>query len=259
MLSVIIPSYRDPYLQNTIDSLLENATGELEIIVVLDGYWPDPPLKQDPRMRQIHKGKNGGMREAINSGVAIARGKWIMRTDEHCMFSKGFDTILERDCKSDWIMTPRRYFLDVKKWKVMDDPYIDYEKLVIQTVKGVKKWTGYPWESRQKERAHKKVDQTMAMQGSCWFMHKQWWDDVIGELQTKGYGPHLQDSHEMVFKTWQAGGKLMVNKNIWFAHKHVSFTRTHRYGNTDFTPCLEYSFNTWEKYYREHIRRKWKI
>ena len=43
-LSVIIPCHKDPYLQKTIDSLLENATGEIEVIAVLDGYWADPPL-----------------------------------------------------------------------------------------------------------------------------------------------------------------------------------------------------------------------
>lgn len=41
MLSVIIPSWKDPLLQKTIDSLLENAGGEIEIIAVLDGYWPE--------------------------------------------------------------------------------------------------------------------------------------------------------------------------------------------------------------------------
>lgn len=25
----------------------------------------------------------------------------------------------------------------------------------------------------------------------------------------------------------------MVNKNTWFAHKHISFSRTHNYGNEE--------------------------
>ena len=89
-----------------------------------------------------------------------------------------------------------------------------------------------------------------------WVMSRFWWDNVIGELQTEGYGPMYQDSHEMVFKTWLAGGKLMVNKNTWFAHKHVSFPRTHKYGNTDFTPNLKYAHDLWRPYYEE-IKNKW--
>jgi len=258
MLSIIIPSYRDPLLHKTIESVLENAKGEIEVIAVLDGYWPIAPIKQDPRVRVIHLGKNRGMREAINAGVALSRGEFIMRTDEHCMFGEGFDVILTKDCQPDWIVTARRYFLDTVKWEVMDMPYVDYEKLVIQTAGYTKKFTGIPWEERAKERAGIPIDETMAMQGSMWVMSHEWWNKVIGELETEGYGPMYQDSHEMVFKTWQAGGKLMVNKNTWFAHKHVSFPRTHSYGNTDYLPNLKYAHDLWRPYYDE-VKKKWRI
>ncbi|MBI1864015.1 glycosyltransferase, partial [Candidatus Woesebacteria bacterium] len=66
MLSVVIPSYKDPLLHKTIDSLLENAEGEIEIIAVLDGYWPSTPIKNEERVRVLHLGKNRGMRRAIN-------------------------------------------------------------------------------------------------------------------------------------------------------------------------------------------------
>jgi hypothetical protein len=103
------------------------------------------------------------------------------------------------------------------------------------------------------------IDETMAMQGSMWVMPHKWWDDVIGELQTEGYGPLYQDSHEMVFKTWKAGGKLMLNKNTWFAHKHRSFSRTHNYGTAEAAPGWKYSLDTWKDYYLNEIKPKWKI
>jgi len=112
MLSVIIPSFKDPLLFKTIESLLENAEGEIEIIAVLDGYWPDAAMINDERVKYLHIGKNRGMREAINAGVAISRGEYIMRTDEHCVFGKGYDVILTNSLESNWIVTPRRYFLD---------------------------------------------------------------------------------------------------------------------------------------------------
>lgn len=259
-LSVIIPSYKDPLLIKTIDSLLVTSElGErLEIIAVLDGYWPDVPMIDDERLRYVHLGKNRGMREAINAGVAISRGEYIMRTDEHCVFGKGFDVILTQNIEPNWIVTPRRYCLDPVKWEVMDLPFVDYEKLSIQTAKDTRKFTGIPWTERQEERKDIMIDETMAMQGSCWVMPRSWWDSVIGELQTEGYGPMYQDSHEMVFKTWKAGGKLIVNKNTWFAHKHVSFPRTHDYGNTDFYPNLKYAHDLWRPYYEE-IKKLWKL
>jgi len=132
-LSVIIPSYKDPLLQKTIDSLLENSKldKDLEIIPVLDGYWPETPLKEDKRVKIVHIGKNSGMREAINAGVRVASGEYLMRTDEHAIFSRGYDQILTSQTKDNWIVTPRRYFLDTEKWEVMNIPPVDYMKLKI--------------------------------------------------------------------------------------------------------------------------------
>jgi len=55
-LSIIIPSRDDRYLQKTIDDLIEKAVGEIEIIVVLDGYWPTTMVKDHPLVKIIHHG-----------------------------------------------------------------------------------------------------------------------------------------------------------------------------------------------------------
>lgn len=260
MLSVVIPSYKDPLLHKTIESLLENAEGEIEIIAVLDGYWPKLLIQEDSRVRILHLGRNRGMREAINAGVAIARGEYIMRTDEHCAFGRGFDIILTRDLEPNWIVTPRRYFLDPVKWEIMDIPPVDYMLLKIVNVgNGVKKFSGREAPGNDSEP----IQESMAMQGSCWVMRRSWWDEVIGELQSQGYGPHYQDSHEIVFKTWKAGGKLMVNKNTWHAHKHRDFPRTHNNGTKENPSNNEaswaYSLSVWRDYYEKEIKPKWKI
>lgn len=258
MLSIVIPSYKDPLLHKTIDSLLENASGEIEIVTVLDGYWPDTELTKDPRIKVIHLGKNRGMRQAINAGVSIAKGEFIMRTDEHCAFGKGYDVILTKDLQPNWIVTPRRYFLDPVNWEVMEIPPVDFMKLKIVNVSdGVQKFSGVDAPGDNSEP----IQESMAMQGSCWVMRKDWWDKVIGELQTEGYGPHYQDSHEMVFKTWKAGGKLMVNKNTWHAHKHRDFPRTHNNGTkenpSNNEACWAYSLSVWRDFYEKEIKPKW--
>ena len=67
----------------------------------------------------------------------------------------------------------------------------------------------------------------------------------------------------MVFKTWKAGGKLMVNKNTWFAHKHDSFPITHNVrspenpGKPD--ECYAYALSVWGDYYLNEIKPKWQI
>lgn len=259
MLSVIIPSYKDPYLHKTIDSLLDNAEGEIEIVVVLDAYWPLKMITLDDRIKIVHLGQNVGMRGAINAGVRSSTGEHIMRTDEHCMFSKGFDVELVKRCRHNWIVSLKRYFLDPVKWEVMDLPPVECEKLVIQ---GNKKFSGKPWNDRLELFQGNTLIESMAMQGSMWMMHRAWWDNVIGELQTEGYGPHYQDSHEMVFKTWKKGGRLMFNLNAWYAHKHRTFSRTHQEGTKENPANREagwrYALDTWGEYYEE-IKKLWGI
>ena len=266
MLSVIIPSWKDPLLHKTIDSLLDNSEGEIEIIVVLDSYWPITPIKNDPRIKIIHLGRNRGMRGAINAGMAIAKGEFVMRLDEHCAFGKGYDRIMTESCGPNQIMTARRYFLNPVTWTIMDIPHIDYEKLSIQkdAQGNAVKFAGQRWRSRDEQRKDIMVDETTAMQGSMWIMPRKWFNEVCGgELQTVGYGPTYQDSVEVTMKTWQAGGKLMVNKNTWYAHKHRSFSRTHQEGTPENPSNREaswkYSLDTWRDYYESVIRPRFNI
>lgn len=260
-LSCIIPSYKDPLLQKTVDSLLENSElGEgLEIIVVLDGYWPVVPLKDDKRVRIIHHGRNKGMRGAINSGMAIARGEFVGRMDEHCLLGPGYDKILTESCKPNQIMTPRRFFLDPIKWKVMEElDYVDSEKLVIQDVgNGVRKFAGQKWRSRDKQFKDVPIFESYAMQGSFWCTPKKLWDEAVGEFDTENFGPHQGDSHELTFKVWQKGGELVVNRNVWFAHKFRKFPRTHNNGSPENPANAEQSYkhmlDKYETYYNEVI------
>lgn len=264
--SAIIPAYKDPFVHPTIESLLLNSElgDQFEVIVVLDGYWPKTPVIQHDRVKVVHLGKNRGMRDAINTGALVASGEFLLRSDQHCSFAKGFDRILSEDCQPNWIMTATRYFLDPVKWKIMEEhkPVIT-EKLVIQDNK---KFSGARWRSRDKQYENEDIIESMAMQGSCWLMPRKWFMDVVYPLQTDGYGQMYQDGHEMVFKTWKAGGKLMVSKKTWFAHKHRSFTSGRHEGTKENSSkrgsnfeAGRYALSVWRDYYENEIRPLWKI
>lgn len=256
-LSVIIPSYKDPLLHKTIQGILDNFETDFEIIPVLDGYKPDQPIIEHERVKPVYLEHNVGMRGAINAGVRIALGNYIMRTDEHVMFCKGYDKTLLQDIKDDQIVVGKRYFLDPVKWEIMqEEGCIEYEKLIINNTP--KKFSSQKWITRSREKADVMIDENMAMQGSVWLMSRFWWNKVIKELQTEGYGPHYQDSTEMLFKTWKAGGKLMLNKNAWYAHKHRGFPRTHHYSNEKARLEWIYALNKWFPKYQE-IRTAWGI
>lgn len=229
MLSVIIPSRVDQYLQRTIDELLEKAKGDIEIIVVLDGYWPKPALKDDPRVVILHQGtvhNNPGMRAAINQGVALAKGEFIMKIDEHCMVDEGFDLKLAEDCGDTDLIIPRRYRLDADAWKVIEDGRAPVDYMFI----------AYPYErpfdrrcglygggidkQRTVDRKDVLIDETMSFQGSCYFCKKDYWNKLIAPLDDVNYGAFNHEAQEIGFKVQLSGGRVLVNKKTWYAHLH---------------------------------------
>ena len=231
MITAILPSRNEQYLQDTVNSLLNNALGEIEVIVVLDGYWPDPPIKNDKRVVIIHKTTPGGMRAGINSAVAIAKGEFLMKADAHCMFSGGFDKVLAEDCKENQVMIPRRYPLDVKNWKIeerTDNKYpMDYMDLD-STLHGV--------ENRQKNNdpALKEIliDDLMSSQGSVWFMPKILFHK-LDLMDDENYGTFWNEFQEIGLKAWLGGYEVKINKKCWYAHFHKTEGRGYNLDSID--------------------------
>ena len=111
MISVIIPAFNEPYLQRTIDDLLTKASGDIEIIVVLDGYWPSVLLPDYKNVTVIHRSVQMGMRHAINSAARLAKGQYLMKCDAHCAFEKGFDVLSQILNLLRRQFTPEAFFL----------------------------------------------------------------------------------------------------------------------------------------------------
>lgn len=227
-LSVIIPSRTDQYLNQTINDLLSKAEEDIEIIVVLDGYWPTKTV-EDKRVTYIHHGtihNNRGMREGINRGVLASSGEYIMKIDEHCMMDVGYDKKLKADCEDNWVVIPRRYRLDPDNWVLIEDgrPPIDYMYLAYPYERPFDKTCGLhgsEWKERQRERAHIEIDDTMSWQGSCWFVKRSYWDTLFPDgLDSVNYGFFTQEAQEIGNKVWLSGGRLIVNKKTWYAHYH---------------------------------------
>jgi len=233
MLSVIIPSRNQPtwqFTQKTVTDLFEKATGDIEVIVVMDGYQLDPPLKSHKKLIVIHNPESKGMRPAINAAAAVAKGKYIMKVDDHCMFGESYDEILAADCSYDTLAVPSRYALDGENWKRKYGP-IDYLTLTYpfhldnqfgfgmhgKKFLGERGFTGGYFE-KEKKLKHILIDDMLTCQGSCWFMPKKLFE-AIGGMQHKGYLDH-QEAQEMCFKVWLSGGRCIINKRTWYAHLH---------------------------------------
>lgn len=267
MLSIAIPSRNEKFLKKTIDDVLTHATGDIEIFPVLDGYEPPADeIVEDPRVHYLRIPLGDGKchkRQGVNMMVDVCRGEYVMSLDAHCMVAQGFDEQLARDHQPDWVQIPRRHRLDAENWclqKQSDNrPPIDYEYLMFplehhlpsSSPKEPKK-EGYPalhgfkWDSRSLARSGIPIDETMVIQGSFWFMTKEWFR-AMDLMQIEGFSGWGQEGEEISFKTWLAGGKVMVNKNTWYAHLHKGskYGRMYFMSKESIKQCNVYSYDFW--------------
>ena len=210
-------------MHKTINSLLENAEGTIEIIVVLDGYNPLQPIKTDPRLRVLQLKENRGMRGAINVGLAEAKGDFVMKIDSHCKVGKGFDRIMAESCAENWLMIPRRYTLNLKEWRRGKDRDIkDYHYLSFPKP-GSRGLTPREWRRRTYERFDDPkfaIDDTMSFQGSCWLANREYFMKQVGFLDDRPetYSTFAGDQLEIGLKYWLNGGEIKVIKKTWYAH-----------------------------------------
>lgn len=87
LISVIVPIYKvEQWLEDCVDSILAQSYENLEVILVDDGS-PDESGRicdryalKDERVRVVHK-ENGGLSDARNAGLEIARGSYYYFVD----------------------------------------------------------------------------------------------------------------------------------------------------------------------------------
>lgn len=92
--TVFIPAYNaSRYLQETLNSVLDQSFSDFELLVVDDGSTDDTPrmldefCRQDPRVRVVTNERNKGRPATRNVGLRLARGRYLalMDADDYCV------------------------------------------------------------------------------------------------------------------------------------------------------------------------------
>jgi glycosyltransferase involved in cell wall biosynthesis len=245
-LSIVIPARNELFLARTVQDIVENRRGKTEVIVVADGYWPDPVIEDYPDVHLVHYAKSIGQRAATNAGARLSNAKFIMKADGHCAFDEGFDVKLMADCEYTWTAVPRMYNLHVFNWVCnkcgesrymgpkefkcvkcsKDKPHADWKMEMVWQPRWSRKSDYMRFDSDLKfqywgsfadrEEAKGDVTDQMACVGACWMMHRErYWE--LGGMDER-HGSWGQMGVEVSCKTWLSGGRQVVNKKTWFAH-----------------------------------------
>lgn len=265
-LTILIPARQEEFLEQTIQDILTNSEAQTEIIVVLDGYLPNPALTvNDPRLTLIYNPEAKGQRAATNQAAKLAKGKYVMKADAHVAFDKGFDRkMLEAFKRLDdnVTMIPVMRNLHAFDW-VCPEGHKSYQgKSNICTTcqkECTKKdvcWIPKPSPSRFTFTFDKTMHfqywgtlakrpenimgaltndgtndptlrETMSIQGSCFMLTKQRYFDLDISSETD-FHSWGQQGVEVACKTWLGpnGGRVIANLNTWYAHMF----RTNNFG-----------------------------
>jgi glycosyltransferase involved in cell wall biosynthesis len=194
MISIIIPSLNEPYLQKTVEDITKHAETEIEILVGDDAK------------------EKLGQRAIMNKLAKEAKGDYLMKCDAHCSFGQGFDRIMLEDMDDYTILAPYLLPLDGETWKVGNNRHSSYvfdTNLVMQHA----------------PNNEELVNETMCLQGSCFMVKtKNYWKWNLCE---EGLGSWGGQGVELGIKAYLNDGVCKTTKKTYYGH-------VFRHGETDF-------------------------
>ena len=136
LISIIIPVYKvEKYLEKCIESVLKQTYTNLQIILVDDGSPDncgkicDEYAKKDARIEVIHKA-NGGLSDARNVGISIAKGKYIGFVDS--------DDYIKTDMYEKLINLIKKYNADISVCNLYD--VIDGKEYIRNKENGIQEY-----------------------------------------------------------------------------------------------------------------------
>jgi len=246
-LSILIPSRNEMFLARTIEDILANIETDTEIIVVLDGQWADPGIKDNDRVNIIYLPESIGQRAATNLACKLSRAKFVMKIDAHCSFDKGFDRKMIAEMQDNWTMAPIMRNLWAFDWKCYTCGWKKYQgptpekcencgganirRKIMWVAKIRPLSSSFCFDSEPhfqyfreytkrpefiKDLGETGLTETMSLQGSCFMITREkYWELNICD---ESFGSWGNQGLEVAVKTWLSGGRVVVNHKTWYAH-----------------------------------------
>lgn len=238
-LSIVIPARNEMFLAKTIEDIVSHCEEDTEVIAVLDGAWADPQIAVHPKVKILFFPESIGQRAATNAGVKLSTAKYIMKCDAHCAFDQGFDRkmIEAMEKEGNVTMAPAMRNLHAFDW-VCEEGHRRYQgpsgvctvcgKETVRDVVWIPKTnptsTSYRFDTTlhfqyfneyKKNQAGNLVE-SMSLQGSCFMLTREKYWEL--EICDEKFGSWGAQGTEVACKTWLSGGRVLINKNTWYAH-----------------------------------------
>jgi hypothetical protein len=246
-LSFLVPARNEEFLVRTVQDLLEHTTDSSEILVGLDGYWPEPGIPDHPRVKIFHVTEPIGQRAMQNQLARLSRARYVAKVDAHCSFDQGFDRkmldffkevgddmvavgIMRNLHAFDWVCEDghRRYqgpsgvCIECGKPTTKDVVWIGKERPESTSYcfdaephfQYFRDYTRRPEYQEMKEKYG--YTETMSLQGSFFMStrHNYWKYELCDERA----GSWGNQGIELACSAWLSGLRVLCNHKTWYAH-----------------------------------------
>lgn len=204
--SVIIPAHNEQeWLNRTIDNIFKTAKGEIEVIVVLNGYEQEV----DNKAKVLKAALNIGERGAMNWAVKEATKTHILRIDAHCDFSPdGWDVMMEEVTDDKTITVAVLTAVD-KQWNRLKGHWYGFARL-LPTMEA-------KWEKPNRDHsAYKTVEPNMTFTGCGFMLTKKFYEEIGGADES--LPPMGAIGEEFSVKAWVASGKVQTRTDVMIGH-----------------------------------------
>lgn len=206
-ITVVITALDEPYVNKTIDGIIESDNGSLKEIIVIDDVSKEPIAH--PEAKVIRNEEQKGLVWGRNHGTELADSEIIISIDPHCKItSKRWMSVIQKKLSEDYscIAVPKTYSLDVERWEEMKGRIPGYKT----------RWDwklDFNWVSTP-------GPYMPAFAGHCFAFTKSWWEYCGGfDTGMKVWGG---ENIEFALRTWLLGGTVEVIDCIvahWFKKK----------------------------------------
>lgn len=200
-LSIVIPSYNQhELLKQCLDQIYAVNTENYEIILVDNGS--DPPLPMDYCGQLIRNESNLGFATAVNQGIEVAKGEYVILLNNDCLVTPNWDNLLLSRLESYSIVGPRTNFCSgIQRTKI--GAYNSLEQLNEQS----RKFT--VTHANETTEANFIIGFCMAFKGSLW--------EEIGKFNDSIW-PYIGAEIDFCFRVRENGYNIVFINDCYIHH-----------------------------------------
>jgi len=220
--SIIIAARNEIHLYQTVKNLLETATGDVEVLVGLDGYssmvnnkdFVDVITtkkygKADSRVKIHIEEEPIGRRSISNKLINMATGKFLFEADAHVIMKEaGWDTKLKCVCDDNMIVGCVIDSINEENWEPEGNKWLSY---------GIDNDFNCDWRKEVKDVSQwKKVEEVLSFHPSAWMITKKTFEDIGGHKEF--LGKYVDEDAEFTCDVLCRDGKMVVRTDVECAH-----------------------------------------